>query len=488
LVYQILWLRKLLLVFGSTVHAVSTVLTVFFGGLALGSWLFGRLIDRQEGAGLRWYAALEAVVGLYAFLTPALFAAIQRVYIPIYQASGFSPAALVGASFVCSAAILLLPTTLLGGTFPTLSRFLIRTSEERGVKIASLYGINTAGAMAGTIFVYYQGLPVLGLLCTLMCAGVLNLGIGLLCLMFDRQLEHLGFRALSRGPTPSPSLPRGESLGEVRWLFAAFAMSGFSAMVYEVAWTRALSLVLGSSIYAFCIMLATFLGGMALGSLWVERHLARGPASFRQFIYIELFLGVYGLLSIPLFSQLPDWFVSLWPLTAGSFSGLSWLQFTLSACVMMLPTFMMGALFPIVSDLVTGRFAQLGQRLGSAYAINTLGGILGSFLAGFVLIPLLGLPGAIVVAATVNLVSGFTIYVRFGRTRPFLPRLALASLVLIGVALLSERVVIPAWQQQVFTEGVYLRPEAYQNTSVQQSAAKTTLLYYRDSLNATRYF
>jgi spermidine synthase len=118
LVYQILWLRKLLLVFGSTVHAVSAVLTVFFGGLALGSWWFGRVIDRREGAGLRWYAALEAGIGLYAFATPWLFDAIAHLYLPLYRASGFSTPVLVAASFACSALILLVPATLLGGTFP----------------------------------------------------------------------------------------------------------------------------------------------------------------------------------------------------------------------------------------------------------------------------------------------------------------------------------------------------------------------------------
>ncbi|MDP3703846.1 MAG: fused MFS/spermidine synthase, partial [Candidatus Omnitrophota bacterium] len=194
LVYQILWLRQLLLVFGSTIHAVSAVLTVFFGGLALGSWWFGRLIDRREGAGLRWYAALEAGIGLYAFATPWLFDAIQHLYIPVYRASGFSPVALTGAAFGCAALILLLPTTLMGATFPVLSRFLIRRSHERGVKIASLYGINTAGAMMGTLLVYFIGLPILGLFRTLLCAGVVNLGIGALCLAFDRHLDQLGYR------------------------------------------------------------------------------------------------------------------------------------------------------------------------------------------------------------------------------------------------------------------------------------------------------
>jgi spermidine synthase len=489
LIYQVLWLRKLLLVFGSTVHAVSTVLTVFFAGLALGSWWFGRLIDRGRlGSGLRWYAALEVGVGLYAFITPPLFEAIRHLYIPVYRASGMSPAALIGASFVCSALVLLAPTTLLGGTFPVLSRFLIRSGEERGARIADLYGINAAGAMAGVLFMYHLGLPMLGVARTLACAGVLNVGIGLLCALFDRHLGRLGFSSPHGASPPPRRLPTEEapeaSRTDVRWLFAAFALSGFSAMAYEVAWTRALGLVLGSSTYAFCVVLATFLGGMALGSLGVRSALHRRPATTRQFVLAEFALGGCGLLSVLLVNALPDLFVALWPATAQSFSGLLWLQFILSALVMAAPTALMGALFPIVSDLATRRFRQLGQRLGACYAVNTLGGILGSFLAGFALIPSWGLPWAIVAAAVVNVIAGSVLFVRFGEGAP-VPRLVAGGIAPLATVLLGAHLVVPAWQRHVLVSGAYLNPSAFSGRPVREGLGGARLLYYRDSFNAT---
>lgn len=483
LAYQVLWLRKLLLVFGSTVYAVSTVLTVFFGGLALGSWWFGKRIDRQESKGLKWYALLEITVGVYAFLTPLLFAGIQHLYIPIYRASNFSPLVLVAASFVCAALILLPPTFLLGGTFPVLSRFLIRTSEERGVKIAGLYGINTAGAMVGTILVYYVGFPILGFFRTLVCAGVLNLGVGGLCLVFDRHLGSLGFHPAPR-PAPPPAEPAAEAPETVRWLMIAFALSGFSAMVYEVTWTRALSLVLGSSIYAFCLMLATFLGGIALGSAWARRDLREGPATVSQFIIFEAVLGVYGLLSVPLLGQMPDWFVSLWPLTGGSFSGVSTLQVLLSVFVMILPTLAMGLLFPIVTDLMTRQLSHLGRRVGNIYAVNTLGGIIGSFLSGFFLIPLFGLPWAIVFAGLVNLIAACILYLRFGRG-PSPVRVGVSAAGLLVAVIASRVVILPSWQQESLAAGVYINPATYQNISVAQGNQGVKTLFYRDSLNAT---
>ena len=137
LMYEVVWLRRLLLVFGNTVHAASTVVTVFFGGLAIGSWLFGRLVDRHDRMGLLWYAVCEAGIGLYAFVTVPLFRVAEQLYLPWYRASGLSQPVLVGASFLGSVGILLIPTILMGGTFPLVSRFLIRTAHERGARIAS---------------------------------------------------------------------------------------------------------------------------------------------------------------------------------------------------------------------------------------------------------------------------------------------------------------------------------------------------------------
>ncbi|HEX9780372.1 MAG TPA: fused MFS/spermidine synthase [bacterium] len=486
LVYQVLWLRKLMLVFGSTVYAVSTVLTVFFGGLALGSWLLGRYIDRHGDAGLRIYAYLELGIGAYAFLTPWLFEAIQHLYIPVYRSSGLSTSVLVSAAFGLSLAILLLPTTLMGGTFPVLSRFLIRSSEERGVRIADLYGLNTAGAMTGTLGVYFIGLPVLGVLRTLWCAGVTNLGIGVLCLIFDRHLESLGFRrqAASAPPAAAAEPTPASERGDVRWLLLAFGLSGFAAIAYEVVWTRALGLVLGSSIYAFCIILATYLGGMALGSFYARGTLERTPATIRRFIVIEVLLAACGLIAVMLFRQLPEWLVNLWPLFGQTFATLTWLQFLLSASVIIIPTLLMGYLFPVVSDLVTRRFSQLGQRLGAAYAINTLGGIAGSFLTGFALIPVFGLAWAAVTAALVNLVAAGLMYLRF-EGGPGWRRVAVAALS-GGLAIaVSTELVIPSWEARVVTAGAYMDPENFRESSVRQVASRAQLLYYKDGLNTT---
>jgi spermidine synthase len=275
----------------------------------------------------------------------------------------------------------------------------------------------------------------------------------------------------------------------LRWLLVAFGLSGFSAMAYEVAWTRALSLIVGSSTYAFCLMLATFLGGMALGSFLARWRLKRSAATLRQVVYLEMALWGYGLLSILLFSHLPGWLVALWPVVGESFAGLSWLQVVLSGSVMLLPTVCLGALFPIVSELITRRLPQLGERLGVVYAVNTLGGIAGSFLSGFALIPTLGLAWAIAVAALANFLAATVVFLgaaREGLSGRVVLRRAAVSAVGLGLALAASGLaIVPAWQQEVLATGVYLDPGRFRGQPLAQAAGSMELLYYRDSLNTT---
>ncbi len=470
-----------MLIFGSTVHAVSTVLTVFFIGLALGSWFFGRWIDGRESQGLRTYGWMEIWIGLYAFLTPILFNFVQGIALQLWRQYDYEPTTLTIGTFIGACLVLLIPTTMMGATFPVLSRYLIRSVKERGSKIADLYGLNTLGAMLGTLGVYFVALPVLGWQRTLVCAGVLNLGIGVMCLIYDRKFQYLHPVGADTGTQTAekPTVP-AESLWAI---FLAFALSGFAAMAYEVAWTRALSLVLGSSIYAFCLMLVTFLGGMALGTFAAKSYLERSEPKLSTMVRIEWILGALGVFSIILFGQLPDLFVGLWPLYGENFSTLVVLQMMLSAFVMFIPAALMGYLFPLVSAWVTQHYPKLGRRLGALYAINTVGGVLGSFVTGFISIPLLGLPWAIWLAATANVASGVLFQFKaFGYgVRSWLGIVVSVWLVVVGGALY----VVPRWQPEVMTSGAYLIPTAFQNAAIRDQIDDSEMVYYKDSLNAT---
>ncbi len=199
---------------------------------------------------------------------------------------------------------------------------------------------------------------------------------------------------------------------QVRWVLAAFLLSGAAALIYEVVWTRALSLVLGSTTHAVSTMLATFMAGLALGA-WLGGRLAdRSRNPLLLFGACELGIGLLGILSLPLIWLLPRLYLGLYRsfhLYPALFFAL---QIALCALVMLLPTTLMGATFPLVSRAITGRLEELGRKVGSAYSFNTVGAVAGSLAAGFLLVPTLGMRGAVLAAGLLNLGVGLVIVVR----------------------------------------------------------------------------
>ncbi|MBI2115904.1 MAG: fused MFS/spermidine synthase, partial [candidate division NC10 bacterium] len=210
LVYEVIWTRMLGLVFGHTVYAVSTVLAAFMGGLAAGSILFGRLADRSRHP-VRLYGLLEGGIGLYCLATPALFRLVEGVYLALHRRLDFSPTAFSLLQFLLAFGILLIPTTLMGGTLPILSRFLVREGETLGRRVGGLYALNTFGAVAGAYAAGFHLLPVLGIQRSLWLVVTLNLGIGLLAVLFDGHLGRLRSSEAAWAPerteAPAPSPP-----------------------------------------------------------------------------------------------------------------------------------------------------------------------------------------------------------------------------------------------------------------------------------------
>ncbi len=189
-------------------------------------------------------------------------------------------------------------------------------------------------------------------------------------------------------------------------VLGAFFLSGAAALAYEVVWTRALSVVLGSTTYALSTMLATFMLGLALGGVLGGRLADRTPRHLLFLGLCELGIGIGGLLSVPIIQRLPGaylWLYRAFHLYPLPFFGL---QIVLCAVVMIAPTVLMGMTFPLAARAVTARLEQLGQGVGNAYSFNTLGAVLGSLLTGFLLVPWFGLRGATAIAGAVNLAAG----------------------------------------------------------------------------------
>ncbi len=484
LVYQVVWTRLLTLFFGSTILAVSTVLAVFMGGLAIGAALLGRRADRAAEP-VRFYAWLELLIGLLALATPLIFAGIQQLYLLINDqaAPGFWEAAL--QRFALSALLLLPPTILMGGTLPVLSKVFLRAGAgDANVarSISRLYFVNTLGAVIGTLAAGILLLQLMGIRALLIAAGLVNIGI----FVFAYRMRPISL-ALPATTAPGPAEKQAidRSVWSVRAVFAVVVLffSGMAALIYEVAWTRVLTLVIGSSTYAFIIMLATFLIGIALGSALVGSYAARRKPGLGMLALCQVLIGLLALGTAAIFGLLPDAFVALFGWVDGNYGLFLLANFLLCFLVMVPATLFMGAAFPVASALVVEQFGSSGQRIGLLYAGNTVGAILGAFAAGFVLLPQLGIQRTLILTVCLNLICGLAIslYVLLRRREArhmLAPALAASCMLLLLVWQ-------PPWDRLKMTSGPYAYAAQYQKTPIDQRLAGIEQLFYREGPMAT---
>ena len=399
LIYQVIWMRQLTLVFGSTVFATSTVLTAFMGGLALGSYYFGKKIDEstrkdEVTSPLRMYALLEAGIGAFCLVWPLILTVLGALYVLIHRnvTSEFYTLSLI--RFVLTFGVLLIPATLMGGTLPVLTRFFVKRLEQLGTNIGILYALNTFGAVVGTVAAGFFLIEALGILWTLGVGIAINFGVAVIALVLARKASAIETEATEQQTEPEdvPDPP------ERRLVLWGIGISGFCALAYEVLWTRIMVFFLGSTTYAFATMLAAFLFGIAVGSMVFARWVDRIKQPIAVFGVIQLGIGLFALILMPAFEEL----YGMSRVLQSTFGSSRFWTFFSCFLVMSLPTFLMGASFPIVTKIYTGSARQLGKSIGNVYAVNTVGSILGAFCAGFILIPLLGIRPSIVLTVALN--------------------------------------------------------------------------------------
>ena len=397
LIYEVIWMRQLTLIFGSTVFATSTVLTAFMAGLALGSYYFGRKIDESTQSPLRIYALLEAGIGAFCLVWPLILAALGAIYVLIHRhvTSEFYTLSLI--RFVLTFGVLLIPSTLMGGTLPVLTRFFVKRLEQLGTNIGILYALNTFGAVIGTVAAGFFLIEALGVRWTLGVGIAINFAVAAIALALTQRVSATEAEEPPEETQQSES-EDGSYLPERQLVLWAIGISGFCALAYEVLWTRIMVFFLGSTTYAFATMLAAFLFGIALGSMVFSRWVDRIKQPIAVFGIVQLGIGLFALILMPAFEEL----YGMSQAFQSTFGSSRFWAFFSCFLVMCLPTFLMGASFPLVTKIYTGNARQLGRSIGNIYAVNTVGSILGAFCAGFILIPLLGIRPSIVLTVVLN--------------------------------------------------------------------------------------
>lgn len=421
LIYQMAWLRSLSLVFGTSHLAVATVLAAYMGGLAAGAWLAARFAGRIRRP-IFAYGLLELLIAVSAVLVPVLLALAQRLLIELIghradppDAAGISQTAFY---LVAAFAILGIPTTAMGATLPLLAKDVVRTDRELGERVGQLYGLNTLGAVGGALAGGFWLLPYLGLTLALITGAAINLVVFAVVIF-----------ALARNDPPDnpqvdtvPDVPAEAAGTRFHPIMGLMFVSGMVSFGLEVLWTRLLGHIFGGTIYAFSVMLSAFLVGIAFGSVVAGRLATDRVRAGKGFVIVQIGIAI---LSIAAFGVLGLYVPGSGELAINA----------LYAFGIIVPgTLFIGATFPLAVRVVSSGVEATSETVGRVYAFNTLGGIAGSLLAGFVLLPLLGLTGflqlLIATSAAIALASLMAIPVR-----PPLPATLGAVALVAGLAL-----------------------------------------------------
>ena len=512
LVYELAWLRRLQLTFGSTTYSVTAILAAFMAGLGFGSYLLGRAVDRRRWNGVRVYALLELCIGLYAAVSLPLLGVAEGLFAAIQSGLALGHGGATLLKFALAFPVLALPAGLMGGTLPALVRGVLHRRSSLGGAVGWLYGLNTAGAALGTGLSGFVLIEAIGLWKSVALAGAINISVGALVLALlhvwqdrpegdDADEPSADADATTSdddppadpAPSADPPEPFRRHLKNLPVLFcaASVVLTGALSMLYEVAWTRMLSLTVGSSTYAFTIVLSIFLVGIALGSMLYGAlcRLAGPNHTPRPLTLAWLLFGlaVYAALTLAAIPHLP--LLMLWvnQLPGATFTRVMLFQTGMALAVLLVPTLILGAALPLSMAIISRALGlgAVGRDVGGVYLANTGGTIVGSVLTGFALIPLLGTQTTLVAGLCANIALAAVGLALFCRG---IWRRAVFSSLAVAVALWA--VDRPAWPAWVFDHGLHyqhrLKP-AEDPVIVQRRLRRqpSSLLFFEEGVNAT---
>lgn len=490
LIYELLWVRVLYQSFGSTIQSVTTVVAAYMGGLGLGAWVLGRFVDRsRKPAAL--YGWLEIAIGVFGIISPLVLALAHRVYIGTAGALALDGAPSVALRFGLAALVLLIPTTLMGGTLPVLTRALM--GEDRGLlkpSLGRLYGLNTLGAMTGTALAGFFLIEYVGVRASLLGTAALNLAIGAAAILYatEQPAADPGQQPTAE-PAPTQTRDHLHTVGLI-----LLGLTAFAALLDEIAWTRVLVMIVGGSTYAFTLILLVFLLGIGLGSVIVARRsLPRADTAASA----ALAQGVTGIGAAALFlffGFLPTYIIAVFQIGDLSAASRLVLMGIAVGAVVLIPAIGMGMTFPLLADLTARSGRARGADVGAAYALNTAGSILGAVLTGFVLVVALGTQATLRVGLVINGVAALALAllaargVAEGSAEDRRLRVRVLSAGGLGMVAVLAAIAAPGWSTRLIDLG----PTIYARQPMDKGARQRFLehrgvrqLAFREGPNAT---
>ena len=506
LTYETIWVRLFSYFYGHTTFAISLVLAAFMFGLSVGSMYFGHLTDKllhlhQKEKILLLYVFLELCISFFGFLSPFIIPATQKLLINFGIFSLPRVLLLIIQTFVFFV-ILIFPTFFMGGTFPVLSRWFVENLDETGKEVSKLYGINTAGGVLGTFLTGFYLPTSIGVKETTFLAATLNLFIAVSVLFIYKKLvlkketsssvlnlnQTSGFISNNSSCVNTETCPQPYNVFTPYILLSIF-FSGFAALTYEVAWTRAMALVLGSYIYSFAVMLSTFLIGLATGSILFGKLLEHKKKFNPDFlVLVELMIGISTLIFLLLFSFLPYFYMKNFYIITKSFSVLQLSNIVFCFVVMFIPTFFMGFVIPLASHLLAENTENVATSLGEIYSVDTLGAIAGSISAGFLFIPKFGIENTFKIGFTLNFISAFIVLIFI--VNKIKKKFNFVYLI-VFMFFLSFVWALPSWDKKIVTSGMFIYGDDFVGKVKSYKEFKklikdfSKIIFYDDGISST---
>jgi spermidine synthase len=441
LVYEVVWARQLVLVFGNTTQAISAILTGFFGGMAIGSWVGGRVADRVRNP-VALYGILELLLAAVALATPITFRLLLEVYRGAFTTLETAPAALALVRFVLALAALGPATVMMGATLPTLTRALSRGGGGLSSAFSRLYAANTVGGVIGTVAAGFILIELVGLSWTLAIGVMCSATAGSLALIIARRFgTDAGHAAVAEGGNHATSEHASRWTSGLRLAVALAFVSGLTSLGYQTLWNRLIASGTGNSTYVFSLILTIFLIGLAIGALIFARIRTRVPTVIGLIAFSQIAVAGLGTVGMAVIAANTNGII-------GVESGFDRLlvSFAFRVAIVVLPaTILLGITFPATSALIVNDGERMGSHAGALLAANTVGAIVGTFVLPFFVIPAIGSPATVGALAVVNLAIGLVLTSSL-RTRPaeFRPRMAFAGVVgaFLVVAIVTNRVFV----------------------------------------------
>lgn len=482
LVYEVLWSKYLTMMLGSTVQAQTVVLAVFMGGLAIGNRIFGKRSISVNNP-LLVYGVLEIIIGAYAFAFPWIYRAADWTFVTVGSQFPGASFLLLLLKLVISVVLLLLPTIMMGGTLPVIAAWIQKQPQfESGARVGIFYAVNSLGAVFGAGLAGFYLVKTFGMVFSLELTAVANFVIGLLAAIISK-IHQTRIPAPSSATTPAPVESAAPAPASGTWFALLVALTGGVSMGLEVLSARTLALVAGGSLQAFALVLMSFIFGIGLGSIAISSSQAARRYGLNTIYFLLLMAGALVIVNVV--------FIEKWTIIysharfglAPNVTGYVWHQIALalmSFIILGLPAACLGAVVPLSIRFLGGQSKSLGDQVGRLLTANTIGAVVGVFLTGFVLMPFIGLRGALATLAVI--LMGVTAFIAFKREQPSAAYVALA---LIALSIVSVTTTGEGWRV-VMGSGVYrIRNSHISQDWLDTRQKYTELLFYKDSADAT---